>query len=414
VDTFTTLWNRLQLRVPAAGPDLSQDLIRDAFNQLAERRQWSWLMKTNSFYPPTYLNPGTVATLPGTPLITGTSTNFTADLVGKQIRIGSLGGASYPTYTITQVTSTTTLVMDRNWVGATISSQQYQLFQCYFPMPDDFQYFYSVTSPTNNYRLNHNATEAEFDSYDPQRSQSGISFALAFYDYTQNYVGLIAPALQVRGSGPSPVSTTTDGYSYPAGSIYTVTIQTGGIVGTATFGWKQDSGTTSGTGILSSGSPINLSNGVQVYFPAGTYVSGDIWVIQCTTDQVSGVPRYELWPRPIGASFVYPFLYAKKLPALTDDQPQLPEFVARRGDILLEMALTNLALWPGTANQPNPYHDVATSNVHRITSEKMIYELEKKDDDTGIKDLMYAGLPFMGPWRDGSWLQTHALYPDSY
>lgn len=411
MDTFTTLWNRVQLRVPAAGPDLSQDLIRDAFNQLVERREWSWLMKTSSFYVPTYTYPGTVSVTGGSAVVTGVSTTFTGDLQGKQFRLGSIGGTAYPTYTIIQFVSTTSVVLDRPWVGPSLSAQSYQLFQCYFPVPEDFQYFYSVTNPTANYRLNHNATQAEFDSYDPQRSQSGIAYAMAFYDYTQNLSGTIAATLQVHGSGAVPVSTTALGFTYPQDSTYSVEITTGGIVGTAAFKWQQDTGTTAGTLVTTSSSPIDLSNGVQVYFPAGTYVLGDVFVIVCKAQAVSGVPRYEMWPRPIGASYVYPYMYAAKLPALTDEQPQLPEFIARRGDVLLEMALTNLALWPGTSNQPNPYVNPGVSNIHRIAAEKMIYELETKDDSTAIKNLVYQGLPFMGPWQDGSWLQTHALYP---
>lgn len=411
MDTFTTLWNRVQLRVPAAGPDLCQDLIRDAFNQLVERREWSWLMKTSSFYSATYTATGTVSSLGGSAVITGSGTAFTADMTGAQFRLGGIGGSSYPTYTVIQVASTTSIILDRPWVGPTLSAQSYTIFVCYFPVPSDFQYFYSVTNPTANYRLNHNATQAEFDSYDPQRSQSGIAYALAFYDYTQNLTGTVETTLQVHGSGASPVSTTALGYTYPQDSLYSVEITTGGSSGTAAFKWSQGTGITAGTAVLSDTSPIDLSNGVQVYFPVGTYVLGDVFVISCHAQAVSGVPRYELWPRPIGAPYVYPYLYAAKLPALSDEQPQLPNFIARRGDVLLEMALTNLALWPGTANQPNPYRDLAASNMHRQNSERMIYELEKKDDDTAIKNLTYQGLPFMGPWQDGSWLQTHAIYP---
>lgn len=411
MDTFTTLWNRVQLRVPAAGPDLSQDLIRDAFNQLVERREWSWLMRTNSFYVPNYTSPGTTSVTGGSAVVTGSGTSFTSDLTGKQFRLGSIGGTAYPTYTILQWVSTTSVVLDRPWVGPSLTGQAYQVFQCYFPVPDDFNYFYSVTNPTANYRLNHNATQAEFDSYDPQRSQSGIAYAMAFYDYTQNLTGTVAPALQVHGAGAVPVSTAALGYSYPQDTTYSVEITTGGASGVAAFKWSQDNGVTAGTLVLTDTNPIDLSNGVQVYFPVGTYVLGDVFVIPCKADATSGVPRYEMWPRPIGASYVYPYLYVKKLPALTDEQPQLPEFIARRGDVLLEMALTNLALWPGTANQPNPYRDVATSNIHRTNAERLIYELETKDDSTAIKNLVYQGMPFMGPWQDGSWLQTHALYP---
>lgn len=414
MDTFTTLWNRVQLRVPVAGPELCRDVIRDSFNQLAERRQWSWLQGANAFYPPTYTMTGTVSVTSGSAVVTGSGSNFSSDMTGKQLRIGAVGGSSYPTYTISQFVSSTSIVIDRPWVGGSLSAQAYTVFQCYFTVPADFGSFYSITNPTANYRLNHNATQAEFDSYDPQRSQSGIAFAMAFYDYTQNRQGTIASAVQVHGSGPAPVATTSLGYGYPIDSLYSVEITTGGIVGASQFKWQQDSGTTAATGVTTSSSAISLSNGVQVYFPAGTYVLGDVFAIVCKADATSGVPRYEMWPRPIGASYVYPYLYTKKLPDLSDASPQLPDYIARRGDVLVEMALTNLALWPGTPNQPNAYRDPAVSNTHRISAERMIYELEKKDDEVATKDLVYAGLPFMGPWRDGSWLQSHALYPDSY
>jgi len=412
VDDFTTCWNRVLLRVPAAGPDLSQDLIRDAFNQLAERREWTWLMKTNSFYSPIYVTGGTVSAIDNSAVVTGVGTTFIQDMVTKQIRIGAIGGSSYPTYTITQVVSPNMLVLDRPWVGPSLSTQAYVVFQCYFIVPTDFQYFYSVVNPSGNYRLNHDATQAELDSYDPQRSQSGIAYAMAYYDTTQNHQGIIGPALRIQGSGSTPVTTTAVGYSYPEDSIYSITITQGGNSGTAQFSWLQDTGTTSGTGVITSLNPIDLSNGVQVFFPAGVYVAGDVFVISCQADATSGLPRFEMWPRPINSPYVYPYQYACKLPALSDENPVLPNFVARRGDVLVEMALTNLALWPGTADSPNPYRDVNVANIHRATAERLIYELEKKDDDTGIKNLTYQGLPYMGPWRDGSWLQRHAFYPD--
>lgn len=409
MDTFTTLWSRVQLRVPAAAPELCQDLIRDAFQQLVERRMWSWLIGSGAFMPPVIAAPGTVTIAAGGAVVTGIGTAFSAALVGKQIVIG---GASYfPTYTVVQVGSAASLVLDRPWVGPDQANVTYTLYQCYFAMPDDFQHFYSVTSPANNYRLNHNATQAEIDSYDPQRSQSGDSYALAFLDYTRNTQGRVGDTIRAKGVGAAPVFTTANGYSYPQDSVYVVEISTSGASGTATFRWEQTPGIAQGTGLLTSASPVDLASGVQVYFPVGGYVAGDVFVTVAKTDATSGVPRYELWPRPVGVNRVYSYLYAKKLPALTDEDPALPPFIARRGDVLVEMALAPLALWPGTANQPNSYRDPQVAQMHAAKAERLIYELEKKDDDTAIRDLAYAELPYMGPWRDGSWLQSHAVYP---
>lgn len=369
---------------------------------------WSWLIGSGAFYPPVIPAPGTVSVTAGSAVVTGIGTAFSAAIVGKQI---NLSQNTYPTYTVLQVQSAAQLTVDRPWVGPDLASSPYTLFQSYFAMPEDFQHFYSVTCPANNYRLNFNATQAEFDSYDPQRSQQGDSYALGFLDYTANTQGSVGPGVRIKGTGAAPVFATAEGYGYPQDTVYACEITAGGGSGTASFRWTQDEGITQGAGVLTSQSPIGLSNGVQIYFPVGTYNQGDMFVSVCRRDRTSGVPRYELWPRPVGATKVYPYIYAKKLPALTDDDPALPPFVSRRGDVLIEMALAQLALWPGTSNQPNPYRDPQVHQLHAQKAERLIYELEKKDDDTAIRDLIYSDLPYMGPWRDGSWLQQHAIYP---
>ena len=410
IDTFTTLWNRLLLRAPAVGALASQDFIRDSFQQLAERRTWSWRRGTSAFYPHIFYNTGTVDVTYNSQYITGTGTTWDASWVGAQFRGGAIPSA-FPTYTILAVLSATSIVLDKPWFGGTLTGIQYQIFQCYFPVPSDFQSFESLTNPTNSFQIWTNTTQAELDRMDPQRVTSGVVYAAAFYDYTADYQGQIGSILQVGGSGASPVSTTSQGYSFPVASTYVIQITTGGAVGSVVFEWKQDSGAyTTGVAVPDS-TAIDLSNGVQVYFPAGTYVTGDIFIINCTTEAVPSVPRYELWPRPINAFYVLPYLYIKLLPELTDAQPQLPPFVAQRGDVLLEMALEKCAQFPGTATTPNPYYNLALADRHGRKAAELINELEKYDDNTGSQDLSYQNWPFYpAPWLDGSWQQDHAIY----
>lgn len=351
---------------------------------------------------------GTVSVASGLPTVTGAGTAFTADMVGKQFRIS----VAYPTYTISQVPSPTLLVLDRPWIGPTLTGQSYFLFQCYFPVPADFNYFIALVNTTANYRLDHNSSQVELDTRDPQRTYTALAFKAAFYDYSTSFVGTVGPILQVRGTGPSPVSATSYGYNYPADSIYTVEITTGGAIGTAEFKWKQDAGAyTLGVVTDPLGAPLPLSNGVEVYFPAGVYVVGDVFIIRCTTQSVMGVPRYELWPRPAAAPYCYPFSYISRAVELTDDRAQLPNFV--RGDVLLEMAQAECARWSGSdADHKNPGYDLARARQHDDKAEKLIYELELKDDDVAARNLRYQDIPlYSGPWMDGDWLQKHALYP---
>lgn len=411
-DTFTTIWNRLLLRAPQVGAALAQDMTRDAFNQLAERRQWSWLIKSGAFYPPSFTSSGTASTSPGSYTVTGVGTVFSADMIGKQIRIGQPAGSSYPTYTIMQVLSSTVLVTDQPWVGPVVSASVYQIFQCYYPVPADFNYFYSLVNTTNSYRLWTNITQAELDMADPQRVQTGITFGAAFYDNSPNYNGFVDSVLQVVGTGPNPVSSANaaTGYTYPANSTYVVEITTGGAPGAAVFKWKQNTNAyVTGVAVPDS-NPIALSNGVYVSFPSATYIVGDVFIANCYAQQIPSVPRYELWPRPILTPYVYPYLYVARHPDLTEATPQLPRFIGDRGDVILEMALANCAKFPGASTESlNPYFNLKQAQMHDQRAEFLINQLEQQDDNVASKDIVYGDWNWAPcPWLDGSYLQNHA------
>src|SRR4029077_14647187 len=174
-DTFTTLWNRLLLRANV-DPALAQDLVRDAFNQLAERRKWSWLQKSACWYPPSITVAGTVSLTPNSATVTGVGTNFDASWVGAQFRLDN----TYPTYTIIAVQSATSMTLDAPWVGATLAGKTYTVFQCYFTTPADFQASYLLTNPTNSYRLWTDVTQFDLGGCDPQRASSGPAYAASF------------------------------------------------------------------------------------------------------------------------------------------------------------------------------------------------------------------------------------------
>lgn len=410
LDTFITLYNRLLLRCPAVGPLFAQDLIQDSFKEFCQRRDWSWRQKSSALNPQTFSAAGTISISPGSATVTGSGTAFTSAMIGAQFRVSGFG---YPTYSIINVASSTSLTLDRPWIGPVMSGSGYQIFQCYFRMPADFDRFISLINPRDNFQLHTSVTQTILDRLDPQRAKTGgQSYAASFVDFTGSYVGEVGSILQVRGSGPSPIATTTLGYTYPSASTYVITITTGGVVGVAEFTWRQDNGSTSAA-ILTSSDPTDLSNGIQVYFPDGTYVQGDVFVIHCTPNTVASVPRYELWPRPINASnYVYPYLYLTSIPDLSDDSPALPPSIANRGDVILELALMKCAEWPGAEGTKNPYYDLNLARRHQLKFEAMVNELELRDNDINQVNLVYTNLPFYpAPWTDPAWLQSHDVMP---
>lgn len=412
-DDFNSLSNRLLSRCPQAGILLTQQFVNDSWRQLQARREWSWRRGSGTFAPPNLYLTGQASTnvsIGQANLITGTGTTWTPQMVGSQIR---LGGLLYPYYTITGFLSPTQILIDQPWAGPDVSLQPYQILQLYYPVPADFNYFYVAISIKDAYRMWTNVTEADLAMLDPQRTNQGQSYALSFKDYVQNFGGTIGPCIQVSGSGPSPVSTTTTGYSYVANATYIIQVVTGGISGVATFQWLR-SGQTAFVGpAVTSDGPQDLQDGVQVYWPDNvTFVAGNIFIINAQSQIQTGVPRYELWPAPTFNGYLYPYIYIRKEYDLTPQQPQLPPFIASRGDILLEMALACCARYPGSDSEhPNPYYDLKLAQVHDVRAEHFLNELERNDEEVGVSNVTFESYPmFAAPWATGSWQQHHAPF----
>jgi len=415
VDDYVSLSQRLLSRCPAAGIALSQQLINDSWHQLQARRQWSWRRRSGIFAPPNLYAPAAPVTASsnvsaGSPtLITGIGTAWTPQMVGQQIRIG---GLLNPYYTIVQWLSPTAILIDQPWAGADVVNQTFQVLQIYFPVPADFGYFYVAVSIKDAYRLWTGTTQYELAMLDPQRTNQGQTYAIAFKDYTPIYGGVIGPVTSIAATGAAPVSATTTGYSFIADATYIIQVIFGGTSGSATYQWMR-AGQSQFTGPLQTSDQLqDLMDGVQVYWPdTVVYNAGDLFTINARAQIATGVPRYELWPGPTFTGYLYPYIYYAKEYDLSAAQPQLPPFIAGRGEVILEMALAKCATYPGAdADHPNPYFNLALAKMHETKVEMMMVDLERNDEEIGVSNLEYEDWPYMGPWMDGSWRQRHAPF----
>jgi hypothetical protein len=413
VDDFVSLSNRLLSRCPAAGISLSEQLINDSWHQLQSRREWSWRRCHGTFAPPAVYTAGTVSSNVGIgqpTMLTGIGTAWTLAMIGRQIRAG---GLMFPYYTVVGWLSPTSLLIDQPWAGPDIVSQPYQMLQCYFPVPSDFGYFQVVVSVKDGYRLWTNMTQSDLGLMDPQRTNTGQTYAVALRDYQPILGGTIGSVIPVAAAGAAPVSTTTLGYSYVSDATYIIQVVGGGISGVATFRWMR-AGQTAFTGpVVTSDMAADLMDGVQVYWPdAATYVANDLFVVNAQASAMSGNPRYELWPAPTIANYLYPYLYVAREWDLTQAQPQLPYPIAQRGEVLLEMALAKCARYPGAdTDHPNPYFNLTLALQHDRIAEQLLNDLERNDEEIGVTTVSYQEMPFYpAPWMDGAWEQSHAPF----
>jgi hypothetical protein len=407
LDKFSDCWNNVLLRCPSLGPKLAQDFVNNAFRRLAEVRRWSWLVKFGQFIAPAVTTGGTVNVTQNSTIVTGNGTAFTAAMVGQQFRIGLVA----PIYTIATYDSPTQIELDSPFGGITQSTVGYSIYQCFFPVPQDFHQFITVYDPAFNWRLHLDVQQDELNIMDAQRGNTGNAYLVSFRDYTIAQVGIVSNPVQIAGTGAIPLSNGT--FTAPVNAIYTVQITTPGQSGTAVFQWSKNNGAYT-TGVITDpgGAAQSIMDGITISFPTGvTYNNNDQFIIQGTAVSNAGVPRVELYPHQ-QANHVWGFMYETRANDLQDFGVVLPRYI--RGDVLTEMAMESLCRWPGYSDdKKNPYYNLESARMRHEDNEKQIQLLEVQDDNVYMQDLTMA-YPMMS-WAyatvlgDSAYLQRHAI-----
>jgi hypothetical protein len=144
--------------------------------------------------------------------------------------------------------------------------------------------------------------------------------------------------------------------------------------------------------------------------------SGTAWVFSfrdydpLTPAGTPPLPRYEIWPPQFSAK-PYPFLYEARATDLNDTGASLPRYI--RGDVLVEGALWQAALWPGADREnPNPYFNLSLASQHKENFLRDVYDMERQDDEMSDIDVTYQSVPKnMAPlaYGDSRYMQSHAF-----
>lgn len=103
-----------------------------------------------------------------------------------------------------------------------------------------------------------------------------------------------------------------------------------------------------------------------------------------TPAPVSGYARYEWQPRPANAA-VYPYLYFAR-PITPADTDTFTGVLAERGDVIETGALAAAARYPGTADRPNSYFNLALARDLREEFESLALQINLRDDDISMQD----------------------------
>ncbi len=115
-------------------------------------------------------------------------------------------------------------------------------------------------------------------------------------------------------------------------------------------------------------------------------------------------PRYEFWPRPsAGTQLVYRYYATSSLSANTSYI-----ITMLKPEAVVYGALAELALWPGTAEQPNAFFSIDIHKQYVKLFEDSVHDSEMADLDRAQRMLMYDENNFGIP-LDANWLQSHGI-----
>lgn len=116
-------------------------------DRIRARGNWSFWETEGSLTFPAQYSTGTLSVTQGSPTVTGSSTVWTAAMVGRQIRIGT------SQYTITARASNTSITIDRNWATDSDSGLSYTIYQARYTLAADVDKIIGIWDTTNQYRI---------------------------------------------------------------------------------------------------------------------------------------------------------------------------------------------------------------------------------------------------------------------
>lgn len=175
-DSFRSVVGQLLAYCPFVPLPLVELWARDRWRQLCESRKWSFLRGKGNLVVPSLYSAGTASISRGTSVVIGAGTSWSADMAGRQIKLG----ATIPVYTIAAVESSTSLTIEETHLGSSLADVSYQILQVYFQSPADFLSWISVINTKNWLKFHCNTyTVEDIDARDPQRTVTGTPYIIA-------------------------------------------------------------------------------------------------------------------------------------------------------------------------------------------------------------------------------------------
>lgn len=164
--TFDEAVRTVRLYVGTAPVFLVRDWVNQAYKELAESRNWSFLRGELDLIILAARSLAAVGVTLGSTTVTSAGLFLAADQ-GRQFAIGS-----FPVYTIQAVTDVNTITLDRPYAGDTNAAAAGKVFDGFATMPADFGSFRLIADPYTRRRLPFWIHEDELNLLDAARDST--------------------------------------------------------------------------------------------------------------------------------------------------------------------------------------------------------------------------------------------------
>ncbi len=197
-------WGQLRFQLQTGAPGISLDLLDEFLNttyeSALEATDWSDLhyhstIQTQAAYQSTT---DSATFTVGDNAVVGVGTSWTSALIGTHIYLP----ADAVFYTITDVSSTTSLTLDRNYegtgndaTGTVYASSAYVLMQHVYAIPQDVRSIVSITDPATGLPLQM-MSKSQLDACAGMRTLIQAPLIFAPYDDTSESLGLVLKQIE--------------------------------------------------------------------------------------------------------------------------------------------------------------------------------------------------------------------------
>jgi len=200
--TWGQIRQLLKQRYPVLHLDLLTSNIQGAYNQILDRQSWSQLSGDGRIQTVAKVDVDGLTVTQGSVTVTGTG--FDAAWENRRFRIAGLDG----TYTIVEVTSGTSMALDRSYDKDTAADVAGYVFRNVYDLPPSCKSIESVTNPETGLPLLR-WSQQEIDEHSVERDEFGEPSVWA--PASSAIEGEVEPVVQQIELYPIPER----GYSYP-------------------------------------------------------------------------------------------------------------------------------------------------------------------------------------------------------